>query len=76
MRIAIVGAGAIGGYLATRLILSGQPVTVIARGANLAAIRSSGITLRLPDGTEERARPSWLRTTRPPRGRTTRSSWR
>ena len=57
MRIAIVGAGAIGGYLAARLILSGQPVTVIARGANLGAIRASGITLRMPDGTEETARP-------------------
>jgi 2-dehydropantoate 2-reductase len=57
MRIAIVGAGSIGGYLAARLILSGQQVTVIARGANLAAIRADGITLRLPDGTEERAIP-------------------
>ncbi len=57
MRIAIVGAGAIGGYLAARLILSGQPVTVIARGANLAAIRASGLTLRMPDGTEQTARP-------------------
>ena len=59
MRIAIVGAGAIGGYLAARLILSGQPVTIIARGANLAAIRASGITLRLPGGGEETARPSF-----------------
>ena len=57
MRIAIVGAGAIGGYLAARLIRSGTPVTVIARGANLAAIRGAGLTLRLPDGSEETARP-------------------
>ena len=57
MRIAIVGAGAIGGYLAARLILSGQPVTIIARGANLAAIRANGLTLRMPDGTEGVARP-------------------
>jgi len=57
MRIAIVGAGSIGGYLAARLILAGQPVTVIARGANLAAIRSNGLTLRMPDGTEETAHP-------------------
>lgn len=57
MRIAVVGAGAIGGYLAARLILSGQPVTIIARGANLAAIRESGLKLRMPDGTEEVARP-------------------
>jgi len=58
MRIAVVGAGAIGGYLAARLILSGQAVTVIARRANLAAIRAEGLTLRLPDGTEETARPA------------------
>jgi 2-dehydropantoate 2-reductase len=57
MRIAIVGAGAIGGYVAARLIGSGTQVTVIARGANLAAIREAGIRLRLPDGTEETARP-------------------
>jgi len=57
MRIAIVGAGSIGGYLAARLIRAGQPVTVIARGANLAAIRSNGLTLRMPDGTEETAHP-------------------
>ncbi len=57
MRIAIVGAGAIGGYLAARLIGSGRQVTVVARGANLAAIREAGIRLRLPDGTEETAHP-------------------
>jgi len=57
MRIAIVGAGAIGGYLAARLIGAGQKVTVIARGANLRAIREAGLKLLLPDGTEEIARP-------------------
>jgi len=57
MRIAVVGAGAIGGYLAARLIAAGQPVTVIARGANLKAIREAGLKLLLPDGTEEVARP-------------------
>lgn len=57
MRIAIIGAGSIGGYLAARLQLSGQPVTVIARGANLAAIRANGLKLLLPDGTEETAIP-------------------
>ncbi len=57
MRIAIIGAGSIGGYLAAKLILSGQPVTVIVRGANLAAINTNGLKLRLPDGTEETAIP-------------------
>ena len=52
MRIAVVGAGAIGGYLGTRLAASGEEVTFIARGANLEAIRSKGMKLILEDGTE------------------------
>jgi 2-dehydropantoate 2-reductase len=58
MRIAIVGAGAIGGYLAARLVRAGEQVTVIARGVNLRAIAGAGLRLRLPDGTEETARPA------------------
>ena len=46
MKIAIVGAGAIGGYLGVRLALAGEAVSFIARGANLAAIRAGGMTLR------------------------------
>lgn len=53
VKIAIIGAGAIGGYLGTRLALSGQDVTFIARGANLAALKDRGILLRSADGTEE-----------------------
>jgi 2-dehydropantoate 2-reductase len=52
MRIAVVGAGAIGGYLAARLAAVGEEVTVIARGANLAAIRAQGLRLILEDGSE------------------------
>src|SRR6267142_1115152 len=43
MKIAIVGAGAIGGYLGVRLAASGEDVTFIARGPNLAAIKASGV---------------------------------
>ena len=46
MRICIVGAGAIGGYLGARLIQAGQQVTVIARGQTLAAIQDHGLILR------------------------------
>ncbi|HZP87176.1 MAG TPA: 2-dehydropantoate 2-reductase [Burkholderiales bacterium] len=52
MKFAIVGAGAIGGYLGARLALAGHAVTFIARGANLGAIRSDGMKLIEEDGTE------------------------
>jgi 2-dehydropantoate 2-reductase len=55
MRIAIVGAGAIGGYVGVKLALAGERVTFLARGATLAAIRSRGLKLILQDGTELRA---------------------
>ncbi|MDE3020801.1 MAG: 2-dehydropantoate 2-reductase [Pseudomonadota bacterium] len=45
MRICIVGAGAIGGYVAVKLGLAGEEVTVIARGDHLAAIRKNGLML-------------------------------
>jgi len=51
MRIAVVGAGAIGGYLGARLSLAGEEVTFIARGPNLAAIQASGLKLIAEDGT-------------------------
>ena len=56
MKIAIVGAGAIGGYLGAKLSLSGEPVTFIARNRNLAAINANGFRLVLPDGTEQHAK--------------------
>lgn len=56
MRIAVVGAGAIGGYLGARLALAGNAVTFIARGANLDAIRRNGFTLFEEDGTKKVAR--------------------
>ena len=55
MKFCIYGAGAIGGYLAVELSLSGQEVCVIARGAHLEAIRERGLTLRI-DGREKVAR--------------------
>ncbi|MGE0658973.1 MAG: ketopantoate reductase family protein, partial [Reyranellaceae bacterium] len=45
MKIAIFGAGAIGGYLGARLARAGVDVTLIARGPHLAAIRENGLTL-------------------------------
>ncbi len=45
MRIAVVGAGAIGGFIAAALARSGVDVAVVARGAHLDVIRRKGITL-------------------------------
>jgi 2-dehydropantoate 2-reductase len=53
VKIAIVGAGAIGGLLAARFALAGETVTVIDVGAHLAAIREHGLRLVHPDGREE-----------------------
>ena len=50
MRIAIVGAGGIGGYLAARLTAAGTEVALLARGSQLAAIRAGGLRLIDPDG--------------------------
>jgi 2-dehydropantoate 2-reductase len=55
MKYAIVGAGAIGGYLGAKLALAGEDVTFIARNRNLAAINAHGFKLQLPDGTVQHA---------------------
>lgn len=55
MKFAIVGAGAIGGYLGAKLARAGEDVTFIARNQNLAAIQANGFKLILEDGTEELA---------------------
>ena len=46
MRIAIFGAGAIGGFLGVKLAASGADVTFIARGPHLAAMQANGVTLK------------------------------
>ena len=56
MRIAVIGAGAIGGMLAVRLALSGQAVTVVEKGAHLEAIGRNGLKLVHNDGVEEIAK--------------------
>jgi len=53
LKIAIIGVGAIGGYVGVRLVLAGEDVTFIARGANLEALRSRGIVLVTADGREQ-----------------------
>ena len=55
MKIAIVGAGAIGGYLGAKLAIAGEDVTFIARNRNLEAIRANGFRLILEDDSEQHA---------------------
>src|SRR6201991_2260256 len=52
MKICIYGAGAIGGYLGVELARAGADVSLVARGAHLAAMRSHGLKLQI--GGEER----------------------
>jgi len=52
LKIAIIGVGAIGGYLGARLAHAGEDVTFIARGANLEALNTRGIRLVMGDGSE------------------------
>jgi len=51
MKICIVGAGAIGGYLGAKLALAGEQVTLIARGAHLDTIQNKGLKL-MAEGEE------------------------
>lgn len=56
MKLCVVGAGAIGGYLAVGLARVCEEVSVVIRGANLQAVRAHGMKL-LIDGRAEVARP-------------------
>ena len=56
MKIAVIGAGAIGGYVGGWLAAAGEDVTFIARGANLDAIRRNGMRVVGEDGNEVVAR--------------------
>ena len=61
MRIAVVGAGGVGGGFGAALAKAGADVTFIARGAHLAAMKSDG-----PQGRRAAAAtPIWCRRRRP-----------
>jgi 2-dehydropantoate 2-reductase len=52
VRVAIVGAGATGGFLGARLARAGTDVVLVARGPHLAAMRERGLRVREEDGSE------------------------
>ena len=45
MKIAVMGAGGVGGYFGGLLARAGHPVTFVARGDHLAAIRERGLSV-------------------------------
>jgi 2-dehydropantoate 2-reductase len=50
MRVAMVGAGGVGGYFGARLADGGHDVAFLARGRHLDAIRRTGLRVRSPRG--------------------------
>ena len=52
MKVAVIGAGAIGGLVGARLAKAGEDVTFLVRGANLEAIVARGVKLIEKDGSE------------------------
>jgi 2-dehydropantoate 2-reductase len=50
MRFAVLGAGAIGGYVGAALSRGGADVTLIARGAHLRAMAAQGVQVKSPRG--------------------------
>ena len=46
MKIAIIGAGGVGGYFGARLAAAGNEVHFVARGAHLKAMRENGLKLK------------------------------
>jgi 2-dehydropantoate 2-reductase len=51
MRFAILGAGGVGGYYGGMLAKNGHEVCVLARAANLIALRERGLEIRTPEGS-------------------------
>ena len=50
MRILIIGAGAVGGYFAARLIAANRDVSILVRPRRAAQLRASGLQLFSPHG--------------------------
>jgi 2-dehydropantoate 2-reductase len=51
MRVAIMAAGGVGGYLGARLANAGREVAMLARGRHLQAIRENGLSVATNEGT-------------------------
>ena len=58
MKFVVLGAGAIGAYVGAALARGGADVTLIARGAQLEALRTHGVRVLSPRGNFEAAPPA------------------
>jgi len=58
MRIAVMGAGGVGGYFGARLAHAGHDVAFIARGAHLAAMRERGLSVKSALGDVHLPKPT------------------
>ena len=58
MRIAVMGAGGVGGYFGARLAYAGNDVVFVARGRHLAAMRERGLTIKSALGDVQLTRPA------------------
>jgi 2-dehydropantoate 2-reductase len=58
MRIAVMAAGAVGGYFGARMAAAGHEVYFIARGANLEAIRKNGLSIESVHGNVHLEKPN------------------
>ncbi len=58
MRIAVMGAGGVGGFFGAKLAAAGHDVAFIARGRHLAAMRERGLLIRSALGDVHIAKPS------------------
>ncbi|HUQ43604.1 MAG TPA: 2-dehydropantoate 2-reductase [Candidatus Limnocylindria bacterium] len=52
MKVAVMGAGAVGSYLGACLASAGAEVHLVARGSHLAALRERGLTIVTPEGEQ------------------------
>lgn len=58
LRIAVMAAGALGGYFGARMAAAGHDVSFIARGSNLEAIRKSGLKVESVHGDLHLPKPN------------------
>ncbi|MHA7063491.1 ketopantoate reductase family protein [Azospirillum argentinense] len=57
MKVAVIGAGAVGGLIAARLTAAGLPAALVARRRTLDTLRRDGLTVEGPSGRPVTVRP-------------------